>query len=398
MRKSKNSRNDITKWLIHFVKDVNYKNIPGKTDDMFDFFSKDELEDGTSAFEVLREIIKVGGILARPSFRNGKTTLYGGEKVVCATEMPLYSFYKYASLRKSAGNVSSIGIAFLKKQFFAEGGRQAIYGLSKPLKFKKGGNTPFYRILLESCLPIQEQYRYVHVQLNGPGWTDWTHEREWRWKKTQPWHSIWREDSYEGLPLFKQDKHCCIDRFIVIVNDLEQAKIIQSDLTGFYLSGGNNYGTSFSRNVIKKVRIINMSEVVDKIEKSNFHEYETIEGLEKKDLIKPLILFSPPTTLQKQKIDNCLKNANTLAIKIKIPNASLAIGRCRVLSQEISNKWIQKMILSGLVDPPFDGIVVIHTGLFGSQLIDENEARAEKCKNELEKVFGKIFYLDPQFD
>lgn len=206
-------RRDMTKWLIHFVKKVDHSNLPAKTDDEYKFFSKDELEDGTSAFEVLRNIIRTGGIFARSSFRNGVTTLFGEDKVVCATEMPLYSFYKYAQKRCEAGNVSPIGVAFLKSQFFGEGGRHAIYGLSKKLEYEPKGKTCYYRILKDSCLPKDEQYRLVSIELNGLNWNDWSHEREWRWKATEPHHKIFSEDNegvineYQGLPLFGREKN-----------------------------------------------------------------------------------------------------------------------------------------------------------------------------------------------
>lgn len=400
-----NSRKDMTKWLIHFVKDVDHRHIPGKTDDEYAFFSKDELDDGTSAMDVLRNIIRVGGLLAKPSFRNGRTTLYGGENVVCATEMPLYSFYKYARLRSAAGNVSSIGVAFLKEQFFAEGGRHAIYGLSKPLKYIKNGNTKYYKILEESCLPKEEQYRYVHTQLNGTGWTDWTHEREWRWKKTMNHHSIWTEnreavqDCYDGLPLFKSDSKCKIDRIIFIVSNSMQADIIKKDLTGLYIAGHNNYGTPFSRDVIKHARIINMEEIVAKIEKDDVHEYETIEGIERKNLVRPLNLGTQPTPKQIERMKKAISQGKRKANAVKSCSTSpSAIGRCKVMSDDICNKWVQKFLFAKLAHGPFDGKVVFHFGIFGSQDLDLNEKRAEAFKQELEKTFGNIFYLDPQFD
>jgi hypothetical protein len=115
------------------------------------------------------------------SFRNGRTTIYGGQPAICTTEMPLYSFAQYVRSRADTAKVSAYGIAFLKKEFYAAGGRPVLYGLSidNP-QFVE--DRPTARVFHDSVLPRAEQYRYVAHNPSGMDkWVDWSHEREWRW-------------------------------------------------------------------------------------------------------------------------------------------------------------------------------------------------------------------------
>lgn len=141
-----------------------------------------------------------------------------------------------------------------------------------------------------------------------------------------------------------------------------------------------------------------MSEIAMKIESDNYHHYETIEGIEKKKLAKPLILAKPATPKQKIYLKKQLDSALKKALNSPVKNGHGACGRCRVLTDDITNKKIQKLISAGLVGKPYDDPVVIHTGMFGSCDIDENEQRAEIFKKELKKYYGDIFYLDSQLD
>jgi len=108
-------RHDHTSWLIHFVRDRNpEQDFPGETEQDFEYLSGGELEPDAEAFSVLKTIIRLGGLYPGYSFRSGRTTIYGGTPVVCATEMPLYSFASYAKERGKTEYVSAYGIAFLK--------------------------------------------------------------------------------------------------------------------------------------------------------------------------------------------------------------------------------------------------------------------------------------------
>lgn len=159
MAKKKSQRHDHTEWLVHFVRDRNPdQDFPGDDEEEFGRFCGGELESDASAFEVLKTIIRLGGLIPGYSFRSGRTTIYGGAPAVCATEMPLYSFACYAREKSNTSKVSAYGIAFLKAEFFSAGGRPAIYGLSvqNPAYIQ---NTPTSRIFANETMPLAEQYR-----------------------------------------------------------------------------------------------------------------------------------------------------------------------------------------------------------------------------------------------
>ena len=123
-------RHDHTDWLIHFVRDrFPEQDFPGETEEKYNHWVGGELEPDAGAFQVLKTIIRLGGLYPGYSFRSGKTTLFGGSPVVCATEMPIYSFASYAKERSQSQSVSAYGIAFLKTEFFEAKGRPVIYGL-----------------------------------------------------------------------------------------------------------------------------------------------------------------------------------------------------------------------------------------------------------------------------
>lgn len=83
------------------------------------------------SFGVLKRIISDGYIRSGWSFRGGKLTIYGKHSAVCFTEMPLYALINYGKTREDSNLVSSYGIALPKRELFALGGRQVIYGLSR---------------------------------------------------------------------------------------------------------------------------------------------------------------------------------------------------------------------------------------------------------------------------
>jgi hypothetical protein len=98
-------RFDHTNWLIHFVRDrIPEQELIGQDEDEMMFFaggelSNRELEADAAAFSVLQTILRLGGLLPGYSFREGRTTIYGGKPAVCATEMPIYSFSRYVRER-----------------------------------------------------------------------------------------------------------------------------------------------------------------------------------------------------------------------------------------------------------------------------------------------------------
>ena len=177
-------RHDHTSWLIHFVRDRDPdQDFLGETEDEYNLSVGGELGPDASAFEVLLSIIKIGGLIPGYSLRNGRTTIYGGDPVICATEMPLYSFANYVKEVNNTKKVSAYGIAFLKSEFYNASGRPVIYGLASNNEFKYSGELTAYRkILEESVLPKSEQYRYVAY--NPSFGNSWTAERRTAERRT----------------------------------------------------------------------------------------------------------------------------------------------------------------------------------------------------------------------
>lgn len=390
-------RKDMTKWLIHFVKDVDYSQYPGEN---FIYGTNKEVDDGDSAFDVLLSIIRIGGLIPNYSYRNGKTTLFGDSPVVCATEMPLYSFYKYANglSAEKRKNVSPIGIAILKKDFFAEGGRPAIYGLSEDNQdFEYECDSTQCRILKGDVLSPKEQYRLVSTDLSGIKAIDWTHEREWRWKPNREYHELWGKDGsgcagpIPGLPIFKDTcELCSISDVRIIVENQDQAKKVRTALTGFYIAKGNDYDTPFNPQIIKKAKIIILDDVVNKIEsdKNIYEDFETIEGLEKGDLVEPLILFDP---LSENKKNQLLTNfRQCLDADLGINSPYDPCDRYHIVSFAIDNALVQELISCGEMYGPFDGKVFVN----GTRQSDN--ASAVVCA--LNDKFGPIFELEKSLD
>lgn len=290
-------RQDQTDWLMHFVRDrVPEQDCPGGTEEESGYYVGGELEADANAFYVLKTIIRLGGIIPGFSFRNGRTTIYGGQPAICATEMPIYSFAEYCRSRGDASKVSAYGIAFLKSEFYSAGGRPAIYGLSiDSPRFVT--NTTTVRVFEESVLPGSEQYRYVaYNPSSSSSWVDWSHEREWRWVvQNEELDEVWVQD-YQGfygptpaLPIFKGRLNGRpFTRVCIIVWTHEEAKEIRELLTGFYLAGSNNYDTPFDRTLIEASKIIVLQDVVDAVEQGGRLQAQTIEGLEEGNVLEPI--------------------------------------------------------------------------------------------------------------
>jgi hypothetical protein len=159
------SRNDLTKWAIHFIHNQSSDN-----------------KEGLEAYDVLRKILTDGYLKAGWSVRSKGRTIHGSRAAVCFTTMPLYAFLEYVKERKDLLTVAPYGIAFLKTELEKAGAKPVIYGLERAYILKKG--DPGFRLgekrlSEDSGLAEWEQYRYVATGINqGP---NWTHEREWRW-------------------------------------------------------------------------------------------------------------------------------------------------------------------------------------------------------------------------
>lgn len=271
------NRIDMTDWVLHFVHETNLEN--GPTDDIIPFeryggiayhedpetnsrFGDWDYMDeymgwgsGASAYGVLRKIITDGHIRATWAFRNGRPTIYGPRAAVCVTEMPLHALVDYAK-RRAATDVAGYAIGLLKSEFFAAGGRPAIYGLSTEYIERNRSRHGWPRKLDDSCgIAEAEQYRFVSTLLNGRYRIDWTHEREWRWVDHQD--RCWAP----GLPVWLASEPHSFSRVLVIVRSNEEADEILDLLKQLYDSGTNGFGVEFDRATLERTAVISLEEL-----------------------------------------------------------------------------------------------------------------------------------------
>lgn len=406
-------RHDHTKWLVHFVRDRNpEQDFPGEDEDSAGRFIGGELEMDASAFEVLKTIVRLGGLLPGYSFRNDRTTVYGGQPAVCATEMPLYSFAKYAAAKADSSKVSAYGIAFLKSEFFAAGGRHAIYGLSTDTVTYEV-NTPTRRIFTDAVLPLSEQYRYVAYNPLESHWIDWSHEREWRWvPRDEEMDEIWCQ-SYDGtigpvpaLPVFKGKLDGRpFTRVCLIVWTEEEAEEVQELLTGLYLAGSNNYDTPFDKDLIAASRIIILKNVVDAVENGKNFDAQTIEGLSQANLLYPIEIHDPPEGA-KNLVDIAFAAATKAGKEVaeayiaEVPIDGGACGFAHAATYEVTSPIVQYLLANDLAAGPFDGKVWIRvpSAWPPRQSIDYQEKIMEAVADSLAHSLGIDVWMDSRFD
>jgi hypothetical protein len=256
-------RTDISEYLIHFLrtpKTADAPNFNNLTEDTCEDLKKPYyplVEDNEicDEFECLINIIEEGGLRASFSYRNGKPTIYGGHPVVCFTEMPLLNFLEYEKDRNNDNRITKYGFALLKKEVFKHHGRPVISGLSATSKFSYLNKDQ--RIINPKLLPIEEQYRYVGLDLvNG---IDWTHEREWRVKCDLNDQSFSIRDDWNdnihytwGVPIFTD---FYFSEVVIIIQNLDEAKRIydkvQNQLDSGYCKGGAEFCNSIKYLIIE---------------------------------------------------------------------------------------------------------------------------------------------------
>lgn len=403
------NRHDHTRWVIHFVR--------GRTpsqdappEDLPDPLAN-ELEPEADAFQVLKTIVRLGGILPGYSFRKGRTTIYGGKPAVCVTEMPLYSFAMYARDRSSKGNASAYGVAFLKSELFDAGGRPAIYGLA----LDNPGyimNDPTSRILKDEALPRTEQFRYVaYNPSRTTALLDWSHEREWRWiprdeRRDQIWaHGDDGIGPTPALPLFKgrlESGH--FSELRLIVWSQEEADVLNELLTGFYISGGNNYDSLFDKGLIFRSRIIVLEKIIHQVEKGGDFDAQTIEGLDAAHLLDPVTVTTPPAEADRT-IDEAISEAAEAAAAAGSLYRSLhapggdAFGRAQTFTYEVTHPLVQRMIATRRASGPFDGKVIAKIkGVPSLGEITYVEKMHAAASEALTRRLGARFFTDAALD
>lgn len=400
-------RHDHTAWVTHFVRDRKpEQDFPGEDEDECGTYAGGELEWDADAFTILKTIIRLGGLTPGYSFRKGRTTIYGGQPALCATEMPLYAFATYARKRADTSKVSAYGISFLKSEFYQAGGRPAIYGLSTGAVRNKR-STATCRIMNEDILPRREQYRFV---AHNPGGAqtpiDWSHEREWRWiptdaERDQVW-AINHQDIYgpiPALPLFKgANEGHAFSKVCIIVWTKEEATEIQALLTSLYLAGANNYDTPFDRGVIKRSAIIVLQDVIAAVETNGDIDAQTIEGLAAAQLLKPIAIALPPPDAAQivaaafAAAGKAGKKAGATYKAAGHPHSGF--GFAHAATTDVTSPIVQYMLTEKLASGPYDGVVWIkYPGPLGSGDISYNEAVCEAAVKKLSGGLGIKVYV-----
>src|SRR5690554_2388214 len=231
-----NTRYDISKRLIHFFREVDTYS---KNSVIFpEYWGFDHLVEHNKfpPFFLLRSAIRHGRLFASWSIRNNNRTIYGKTPAICFSEMPLAAFIQSSIRRKEKGQlISTYAITFNKSDLFSIGARPVIYGLStEPVN--TSSNKRGDRLIDETQLPINEQYRYVTYHPIGNKKIDWTHEREWRWPYRDSLESYYNQldnygmiDEVDNIPslIFNQYEFKDIG---VIVKTQKEAEIILSDI------------------------------------------------------------------------------------------------------------------------------------------------------------------------
>ena len=408
-------RYDHTNWLIHFVRDrCFYDELPDDIAEKFSDYVGGEIEFNAPSFSVLKTIIQLGGLIPGYSFRSGKTTIFGGKPVLCATEMPIYSFARYVRDRNESKMASAYGVAFLKKDFFSAGGRPVIYGLTTTdVKYIENSSTK--RIINPSILPLKEQYRYVSYNPSGNPWIDWSHEREWRWSNdncNSNIRSICSKNDrgyiepVKGLPLFAgSDDNGFFSSIGIIVWDEVEAKRIQEILTGFFIYGANNYGTPFDRDVIENSFIIILNKVINSVETGKILESQTIEGLTNEKITEPIIIHTNSPCLENS-IINAIQKAKDTGLQAskeflkKNINHKDICGFVNIVSNKITEQTVQQLIKMKVATGPYDGKVIIHINgnWESSQNLSYHEYIFKKMCNVLNHELQDIFYTESLLD
>ena len=279
-------RLDISEWVTHFVHQRNPQNDPdcifGEGEHVsFPYVFDDEKnerfaawydsdadypieEDGT-ALQVLWKIIDDGHIRSTWAFRSGRPTIYGPRAVVCFTEMPLYALLDYAKKRADPSSVTAYGISIMKRDAFAVGARPVIYGLTGPYQeVREDPNQPkdavkgWPRFLAPACgIADHEQYRFVSFNLGSGKYSDWTHEREWRWCDSQDRFSC------PGFPLYLNEAPD-LPAVLIFVPTKREAKTVLDRLKAQYDKRVEPSGDSLNLNNLLNTNVVALEELPTK--------------------------------------------------------------------------------------------------------------------------------------
>jgi hypothetical protein len=426
-------RIDLSEWVIHFVHDRDLNHYPKDVNlplpfcfnrrgepliHVLDEIAYDDqlacadsldhpygLEADASAYSVLKRILFDGYIKSGWSFRGGRPTIYGPKSAVCFTEMPLYALLAYASKRNNSASVEAYGIALRKQELFKAGGRPVIYGLSGNHKEASRDDSYFgkgFRCLASSCgIALNEQYRYVAMNLDKNKWIDWTHEREWRWADTR--------ENYEvpGFPVWVESQNPKLSQILVIVKEAWEAEDFVDSMKIHYDEQGNIYDSAYNRENLKNTVVVSLEEIEQQLNSSSVVRLEDLP-------LKSFSYIAPktPSTEVLEKVKQALKEAQEEAERAAKKDREIAprnkdgyiadvCGFATVVTSE-ANTEITDALISLDYASPCDGecyfIYEVTSGIDTEQALRVAEAAARAAAKKLSELLGQSFSVRSRWD
>jgi hypothetical protein len=426
-------RIDLSEWIIHFVHDRDLTHYPKDIDlplpFCFDRTGKplihnlDEiaysdqlayqssldhpygLDLDASAYTILKRILFDGYIKSGWSFRGGRPTIYGSKSAVCFTEMPLYALLSYASKRNNSSSVEAYGIALRKRELFNVGGRPVIYGLSGNHKEASRDDSYFgkgFRCLSSSCgIALNEQYRYVAMNLAQNKWIDWTHEREWRWADTRENHEV------PDFPIWIESQNPNLSQILVIVREAWEAEDFINTVKTHYDERGNIYDLTYDRENLKNTLVVSLEEIEQQLSSSSVIRLEDLP-LKSFSHIAPKV----PSTEILEKVKQALKEAQEEAVKAAQRDRAIAprnkdgyiadvCGFATVVTSE-ANTEVTDALISLDYASPCDGecyfIYEVTSDIDTEQALRVAEAAAQAAAKKLSELLGQRFSVHSRWD
>jgi hypothetical protein len=426
-------RIDLSDWVIHFVHDRSLNHYPIGADlplpfcfdslgkpliHVLDKIAHDDqlayvnsldhpygLDADASAYSVLKRILFDGYIKSGWSFRGGRLTIYGPKSAVCFTEMPLYALLTYASKRNDSVSVDAYGIALRKQELFKAGGRPVIYGLSENHK-EASRNDSYsgkgFRCLASSCgIALNEQYRYVAMNLDENKWIDWTHEREWRWADTR--------ENYEvpGFPVWVKTQNPKLSQILVIVKEAWEAEDFIDSMKIHYDERENIYGLTYDRENLKNTVVVSLEEIEQQLSSSSVIRLEDLP-------LKTFSCIAPKTPSSEvlEKVKQALKEAHEEARRAAQKDREIAprnedgyiadvCGFATVVTSE-ANTEITDALISLDYASPCDGkryfIYEVTSDIDTEQALRVAEAAAQAAAKKLSELLGQKFSVHSRWD
>ncbi len=420
------TRSDLSNWLIHFIHRRNPENDPlvwdedpevypviynkygeGMHNHWFEMDERSHLEPDAYAFSILLKILDDGHIRAGWSFRNFKKTIYGHRAAVCFTEMPLYAFLGYVLSRRDESSVDNYAIALLKDEIFQYGGRPVIYGLSSThIEAEEGdpNHIPNCRTLAESCgISLNEQYRYVSMNIGGSRLIDWSHEREWRWTK-----DFGPEFDIPGIPLWLDEADFRFSKILVLLSTIDEEERFLKRMKEYYDAGYNDIDTHYSKDSFLNTRVLSIESlrrtVPDlsriRLEEIPFRSLKKIEPIKVSREVKRRVERAM-IAAQKAAENAAMENIEKLPRDSNGVPLPYYFGFANVVTYESNTEVTQALIDLKYAEP----IGGVGYWLFEAteraetrSSLDAEEAAAQAAADVLEEILGQPFYVTSRPD